>query len=375
MRQIRDYLRSAGLSVWTDEQLTPGTQRWNVEVEAAIENASCVVALLSPTAKESEWVGRELDYAITQRKAIFPALINGDERSAIPLSLISMQWLDLRSLNNLPLLVKAITNHLNREATQPAVKPATRSISWLVSGLVALVVIGVGLLILLSSRALFTSQPTPTVTETQATPQIADTQSAIEASLTPDCPNRITDDFTGPSANDWFIETSESSSISINNGSYEIAVMEINDPSSGVSWGSLREVTLDNATVEATMRASLFTGTISRIGLWLRYQDANNFLAFMISSSGKYRIARFESSYTSLVDWTDSAAIQTGNNAVNVLRVESSGSTFDFYINDTFISRVTDATWADGRLAFFGSTNEPPTSFYLDSIVICQNEA
>ena len=79
MQRVRDDLTAAGLSVWTDEQLAPGTQRWNVDVENAIENAACVVVLLSPAAKESEWVGRELDYAITQGISIFPALVGGNE--------------------------------------------------------------------------------------------------------------------------------------------------------------------------------------------------------------------------------------------------------------------------------------------------------
>ncbi len=371
MRQVRDYLTAVGLSVWTDERLKPGTQRWNVAVEHAIEHAACVVVLLSPAAKESEWVGRELDYAIAQRKAIFPALIEGDERTAIPLSVISMQWSDLRVQAGLPALLSAVTHHLNQEPTRPTVRPVTRSMNWLVAGVVAIVVVGGGLLLLLNSGLLVTAEQTPTATSVPAAAQLVATTVTATASL--DCP--ITDDFTGPSANDWFIDTSESSAISINNGAYEIAILGVNDPAGGVSWGSLRGVTLGDVRIEATMRASEFTGTLARTGLWLRYQDANNFLAFMISSSGKYRIARFESGYTSLVDWTDSAAIQTGDNAVNIMRIDSNGSTFDLYINDTFLSRVTDDTWSTGRVAFFGSTSEPPASFYLDSIRICENEA
>ncbi len=96
MLRIRNDLRMNEITVWTDENLTPGTPLWRQAIENAIENAGCVVVILSPDAKQSPWVQRELDYATTQDKPIIPLLVRGDERTAIPLTLISAQWADLR---------------------------------------------------------------------------------------------------------------------------------------------------------------------------------------------------------------------------------------------------------------------------------------
>jgi pSer/pThr/pTyr-binding forkhead associated (FHA) protein len=96
MLRIRTDLRISNISVWTDENLTPGTPLWRQAIENAIESAGCIVIILSPDAKQSPWVQREIDYASTQNKPIIPLLVRGDERTAIPLTLISAQWADLR---------------------------------------------------------------------------------------------------------------------------------------------------------------------------------------------------------------------------------------------------------------------------------------
>jgi hypothetical protein len=96
MLRIRIKLQEHQLSVWTDENLTPGTPLWRQSIETAIEKAGCVVVILSPDSKTSPWVQRELDYASTQDKPIIPLLVRGDEKTAIPLTLISAQWADLR---------------------------------------------------------------------------------------------------------------------------------------------------------------------------------------------------------------------------------------------------------------------------------------
>jgi hypothetical protein len=67
MRRVSDDLRKHGFLVWNDEALEPGTPSWKDAIEAAIEGAKTVVAMLSPEAKKSEWIERELDYARAPR--------------------------------------------------------------------------------------------------------------------------------------------------------------------------------------------------------------------------------------------------------------------------------------------------------------------
>ncbi|MGQ9888923.1 MAG: hypothetical protein ACUVSX_10610 [Aggregatilineales bacterium] len=98
-------------------------------------------------------------------------------------------------------------------------------------------------------------------------------------------------------------------------------------------------------------------------------------MAFMISSSGRHRVARWQSGYTDLIPWTPSPAVRTGNGAVNTVRIDVSEDSFDFYVNGQYLASVVDATWRDGRIAFWGSSGAAylPTSFYLEYIRVCRN--
>jgi hypothetical protein len=115
MRRLLQDLRTQGLTVWVDETgLEPGTPAWESAVGNAIENARSMVVILSPDAKESTWVGRELSYAETHDVRIFPVLARGDERSAIPIRLTSAQYVDVRQdyAGSVQRLVATMRKHL-----------------------------------------------------------------------------------------------------------------------------------------------------------------------------------------------------------------------------------------------------------------------
>ena len=115
MHRVRDSLVAGGLSVWTDIELEPGTDAWERAVVAALNASGCVVALLSPDAECSLWVGRELAMAETLDVRIFPLLIRGDARTAIPMRLISHQRVDVRHAydEGIDRLVQSIRKYLN----------------------------------------------------------------------------------------------------------------------------------------------------------------------------------------------------------------------------------------------------------------------
>jgi len=96
MRIVRDALTSAGFTVWSDESLEPGSPSWKNDVQQAIEGAGCVVAILSPDAKDSEWVSEELNYARIHKRRVFTVLVRGDESNAVPFGLTGVQWVDMR---------------------------------------------------------------------------------------------------------------------------------------------------------------------------------------------------------------------------------------------------------------------------------------
>lgn len=114
MVRLRDDMQDERLIVWTDEALTPGDSSWQMAIENAIENAGCVVVILSPDAKKSEWVRAELQYAQMQKVTIFPLLARGNEATAVPLALTGAQFLDVRSENLYAAGVPKLIVHLQR---------------------------------------------------------------------------------------------------------------------------------------------------------------------------------------------------------------------------------------------------------------------
>jgi hypothetical protein len=96
MRRLFADLKAAGFTIWTDEDLTPGTPSWVQAIENAIQTSGCMVVILTPESKKSPWVERELVHASSYGIPIFPLLARGDERSSVPLVLSSHQWADIR---------------------------------------------------------------------------------------------------------------------------------------------------------------------------------------------------------------------------------------------------------------------------------------
>lgn len=116
MQRIAADLTAKEFELWTDNNLTPGTRGWKLAIEKAIEEAGAVIAVLSPDAKESEWVDRELEYARIRNIRIFPVIVRGDAISSVPFELVSAQWIDMAQsdlyVEGLEKLVLVLDRHL-----------------------------------------------------------------------------------------------------------------------------------------------------------------------------------------------------------------------------------------------------------------------
>jgi predicted regulator of Ras-like GTPase activity (Roadblock/LC7/MglB family) len=116
MHKVKTDLESKAFETWTDEELTPGTRAWKLAIQNAIENAGAMVVLMSPDAKASEWVDREVEYARIRNVRIFPLLAIGEPGDAVPLELVNSQWVDVSRPDKysagIERLVLALDNHL-----------------------------------------------------------------------------------------------------------------------------------------------------------------------------------------------------------------------------------------------------------------------
>ena len=122
MRRVRSDLNEAGLHVWTDESLVPGTPSWKNAIEDAIQNTMTLVVLLSPDAKHSDWIEKEIEYATACNVKVLPILVRGtDEISAVPFELINVQRIDIRQNydNGINRLIETIQNEGNLSDFSP----------------------------------------------------------------------------------------------------------------------------------------------------------------------------------------------------------------------------------------------------------------
>jgi|GEM_PF-3732707 len=92
-REVAVALRSSELNVWVDFESIPYGERWSHSIESAISDSDSILVIMSKAARASEWVERELLFALELRKQIFVVLI---DESSIPLYLIDRQHADLR---------------------------------------------------------------------------------------------------------------------------------------------------------------------------------------------------------------------------------------------------------------------------------------
>jgi hypothetical protein len=67
-KKIASTLQQAGLEVWDDEkEIAPG-ENWAEKVAQALREAEAMVVLLTPDALNSNWVQRDIDYALSEKR-------------------------------------------------------------------------------------------------------------------------------------------------------------------------------------------------------------------------------------------------------------------------------------------------------------------
>lgn len=93
--QIARELANVGLSVWSDQAITPGMD-FQREIERELHQARCVLVLWSQASIVSPWVMKEALYALEKDKLV-PALI---EQTVLPLPFAALTTFDLRTLGS-----------------------------------------------------------------------------------------------------------------------------------------------------------------------------------------------------------------------------------------------------------------------------------
>lgn len=129
MKRIQTDLQRAKLTVWSDEQLEPGTTSWQLAIEQAIRNTGCVVCIFSPDAAKSQWVREELNYARIMNIQVIPLLARGDEQTAVPFGYSSHQWVDIRNRDAYLSNMKTLIIDLQKRFANVPLSPVDMSVA------------------------------------------------------------------------------------------------------------------------------------------------------------------------------------------------------------------------------------------------------
>ena len=98
-RRLAGMLRDHGLPVWYSPTEIVGAQQWHDEIGAALGRCDWFVVVLSPNAVKSEWVRRELLFALNERRyqdRIAPVLLRNCNIRRLSWTLSSFQHVDFR---------------------------------------------------------------------------------------------------------------------------------------------------------------------------------------------------------------------------------------------------------------------------------------
>lgn len=121
-----------------------------------------------------------------------------------------------------------------------------------------------------------------------------------------------------------------------------------------IAWGSL-----DKFYLEIEGLSGEACQAKDRYGLIFRAPRPEEGYLFGISCDGHYRLRKWDGeSFTTLLDWTESAAIRAGPNQVNRLGIMARGNRLTLYINGMQIGQIQDETYPRGTFGIFIGSSE-----------------
>lgn len=203
----------------------------------------------------------------------------------------------------------------------------------------------------------------------EATPTPADIGAGSEFALLLD------ETFDDPaSAARWFQGRAPTFVNEVAGGGYQIRLLGSSRASTAISWGSLSGLRLAQGKIEAEARLTEGDASEVSYGVWLRYQDDNNFLSVGLSNRGEYRVMVVENNRVQRViqDWRQHPAIRTGS-ATNTISVElHADGRHDLTVNGVHLLTFRDRTFGEGAIAFFCSARSVPATCRLESLRVWQ---
>ena len=100
LKRLIAVLRSCGIPYWYSKSHLIGAQQWHDEIGRALARCDWFLVVLSPKATKSEWVKRELVFALNERRyrgKIVPVLLVPCNYNRLSWTLSEFQMVDFRN--------------------------------------------------------------------------------------------------------------------------------------------------------------------------------------------------------------------------------------------------------------------------------------
>lgn len=164
----------------------------------------------------------------------------------------------------------------------------------------------------------------------------------------------------------WNIEPDEDATFFYRGRTFHIKV----DAPEWIGW-SRGEITTTNFLLEVD--AQYVDGPAdAEYGVIFRQVDADNYYFFAISRSGSYGLWRLEDGeWTTMVEWTQTDAIDISEDALNRLGILAEGAQLTLLVNDVALTQLEDETFASGKVALaLGTFDEAGAEVAFDNLDI-----
>lgn len=242
---------------------------------------------------------------------------------------------------------------------QPAPQKKSNAVWWILGGLAAAVVIGVGLIVMLIALASLGANTNNSNLNANRGNDNRNSNIAantnVNANTNATTPSNLADDF---SQQKWGVGTSPYGRIWYDNGEYHMVSKE---RTFVVMYAPSNDYNSENATVRVTARSVDGSAPSAGFGLMVHCVQKSGKLedyALLIypGEEPAYQVIMHKAGVqSSLVERTESDAIKSGS-APNKLEIRIKGNELSFYANGQYLTRITDSeNYRRGRVGLYTS--------------------
>lgn len=150
--------------------------------------------------------------------------------------------------------------------------------------------------------------------------------------------------------------------------------LEVSPASDSYHWSASSANLYDDIDMCVTMTVIEEEDPVeSKAGLIFWYVDVNNFYVFELAPNGKASVWRRQrGKWLAQVDWRDAEGANTGNGAINELRVTTVGSLATFYVNGVQFEQLEGSPPENGQQIglFAASPASGPARFGFDNLKV-----